>query len=294
MKVTPVEFQERLKWSLSQKIDHSLGVIDEFYSHFNGSVYCSFSGGKDSTVLLFLCRMLHIEIPAVFLNTTNEFPEVYKFVKSTPNLTWINPKMNLRGVIEKHGFPLISKEQSQYVREAKSTHSDKLRSLRINGSPDKKFGKISKKWLHLVGSDFDISERCCNELKKKPAKLFEKESGLRPIIGTLASESQLRKQKYYNTGCNIFSGKRTASYPLSIWTTENIWDFIHQNNIPYCDVYDHGETQTGCMVCGFGCHRDNRFDRLEKNYPIVFNNCMNYTNNGVTYSDAIKFALKHD
>ena len=44
--------RERQAWTLTQKIDHSLGVIDQFASHFDGKVYVSFSGGKDSEAML--------------------------------------------------------------------------------------------------------------------------------------------------------------------------------------------------------------------------------------------------
>ena len=40
--------RERQQWTLAQKIDHSIGVIDQFASHFDGQVYVSFSGGNDS------------------------------------------------------------------------------------------------------------------------------------------------------------------------------------------------------------------------------------------------------
>ena len=52
------ELRERQSWTLRQKIDHSLGVIDQFVSRLNGQVYVGFSGGKDSTVLLDLCRIV--------------------------------------------------------------------------------------------------------------------------------------------------------------------------------------------------------------------------------------------
>lgn len=79
---------------------------------------------------------------------------------------------------------------------------------------------------------------------------------------------------------------------MSIWTDKDIWDFIKQNNIPYCEIYDKGETQTGCMICGFGCHMDNRFERLELNHPKAFEIGMSYKNNGVTYAEAINTVLR--
>jgi len=283
------EYNDRLTWNINQKIDHALGTIENWLNHFDS--YVSFSGGKDSTVLLYLCRMIKKDIPAVFFNTTNEYPDIYKFIKTIPNLIRIEPEINLKKVIEKYGFPLISKEQAQYIREARTTNSEKLLNLRLNGRNGNQ-GKISNKWQYLIKSHFDISEKCCYYLKKKPAIKFEKETGLKPIIGTMASESSLRKQKYLKNGCNSFYTKRQASYPLSIFTTNDIWEIIRKYKLSYCEIYDKGEKQTGCMVCGFGCHLDNRFERLKNNYPAIYNSVMNYENNGIKYKDAIKYLTK--
>ena len=54
---------------LHQKVDHTLGVIDQFISRMNGKVYLAFSGGKDSTVLMHLCEMLKPDILCSFVNT---------------------------------------------------------------------------------------------------------------------------------------------------------------------------------------------------------------------------------
>ena len=82
-------------------------------------VYISFSGGKDSTVLLDIVREMYPNIPAVFVDTGLEYPEIRNFVKTFDNVTWLKPKKNFKQVIENYGYPLISKEVSECVEGAK-------------------------------------------------------------------------------------------------------------------------------------------------------------------------------
>ena len=82
-------------------------------------VYVSFSGGKDSTVLLHIVRSLYPDVPTVFCDTGLEYPEIRDFVKTFDNVVWLKPKMTFRKVIEKYGYPFISKEVSECVEGAK-------------------------------------------------------------------------------------------------------------------------------------------------------------------------------
>lgn len=80
--------------SLEDKIQISFARIVEWYEHWDGKVYVSFSGGKDSTVLLDLVRSIYPEVPAVFFDTGLEFPELREFVLNTPNVRILKPKMS--------------------------------------------------------------------------------------------------------------------------------------------------------------------------------------------------------
>lgn len=81
---------ERLKelqaLPLDRKIQISQARIIEWYQRWNGKVVVSFSGCKDSTVLLHLVRTIYPDVPAVFSNTGLEYGEIQRFVRSFPNV----------------------------------------------------------------------------------------------------------------------------------------------------------------------------------------------------------------
>lgn len=79
--MTAQELAERQAWPLKQKIDHALFTIETFLSRTEGKAYVAFSGGKDSTVLLDLVRIIDPQVPAVFVNTGNEYPDIIRFVR---------------------------------------------------------------------------------------------------------------------------------------------------------------------------------------------------------------------
>jgi 3'-phosphoadenosine 5'-phosphosulfate sulfotransferase (PAPS reductase)/FAD synthetase len=200
--MTCEDLKQRQGWTLEQKIDHAAGVVSSFMDRVKGNLYVSVSGGKDSGVMLdIIRRFVDKNVPAVFCNTGNEYPEVVKFVRQTENLTVIRPDMRIAQIIEKYGFPLVSKEQSRYINQAKHTKSEKLLNIRLHGG-EKGIGKISEKWKFLINAPFDVSEKCCEYLKKKPFNKFHRETGLFPAIGTMAGESRLRLQKWMRNGCN--------------------------------------------------------------------------------------------
>lgn len=104
---------------LSSKITMTKQRIAAWYEYFDGQVYVSFSGGKDSTVLLHLVRSLYPDVEAVFSDTGLEYPEIREFVKTFDNVTWLKPSMNFRQVITTYGYPVASKEVAEKIHYAK-------------------------------------------------------------------------------------------------------------------------------------------------------------------------------
>lgn len=269
--------QKRQMYPLDLKIKLTEGRIREWYNHFGGKVYVSFSGGKDSTVLLDLVRKIYPDVPAVFIDTGLEYPEIRDFVKTFNNVIWLKPSMSFVQVIKKYGYPVISKENAQKIFEIRNTKSEKLKNKRLYGDANGN-GKLPEKWKYLLNSNFKISHKCCDVLKKSPIKKFENEYNLKPIIGVTANESNLRKANYNKYGCNSFNTKRPISMPLSFWMESDIWNYINTYDLKYSKIYDMEWERTGCMFCMFGVHLEkspNRFQLMAKTHPKQYDYCIN-------------------
>lgn len=263
---------------LETKVLYAQEKIKEWYEYWDGNVYVSFSGGKDSTVLLHLVRQIYPDVPAVFSDTGLEYPEIRDFVKTIDNVVWVKPKKNFKQIIEEYGYPVISKEQSQYIYEYNKTKSEYIKQYRFYGKNNTNTGKISEKWKFLITAPFPISHQCCYWLKKQPTAIFEKKTKLKAFLGILADESNMRKLTYVKYGCNSYETKRQISRPLSIFLENDVWDYINTNKISYAKIYNKGEKRTGCMFCMFGAHLEkepNKFQRMQKIHPQIYSYCMN-------------------
>ena len=280
---------------LDVKILKTQQRIREWVNYFGvDGVYVSFSGGKDSTVLLHIARKLFPEIEAVFVNTGLEYPEIQQFVKSFDNTKILHPKMRFDEVIKKYGYPLISKEVSECVsqgRIALTSNKYPYRLQKLMGTAVDKQGRKSlynkEKYKPLLFTDFNISHMCCNVMKKKPVHEYGKLSHKVPITAQMTDESRLRKQQWLKNGCNGFNMKSPISNPMSFWTEQDVLHYIYDNQIEIAPVYGKvvfengkyfttGCKRTGCIFCMFGahCRDDDRFLRLKETHHVQYNYCM--------------------
>ena len=277
--------RQRQALPLEAKVAFTESRIKAWYLHYYGDVYVSFSGGKDSTVLRHIVKGIFPDVPAVFCDTGLEYPEVRELALRKADVV-IRPKMNFKQVIEKYGYPIPGKEQALFIRQARNTKSEHMRSLRLG----KGRFSVSTRWRNLVYAPFEVSEKCCDVIKKAPFKAYQKETGRARMTAMMAYESSRRERSYMLYGCNNFSEKNPSSAPMAIWTEQDVLRYIVDNGLEYAGCYGEiveggdgklrctREDRTGCMFCMFGIQYDgtpNRFQRMERDYPKQYDYCIN-------------------
>ena len=252
----------------NKKVSRSSGLVNEFVNTLGlDNVYVSTSGGKDSACVSKLCKQQYPQIKHIMFNTRLEYQATINLAKKQgakiiPSTTsWIE-------FCEKEGYPVGSKQVSKRIHDVRSGAISCAITLF-----SKNYG-LSDKWLHFLSRefvDFPISQKCCNEFKKRPSH----KTGLNPILGTRVQESSMRTSAWKKSGCNNYSldYKRGVSHPISLWTDTDVEQYVNDEQVELSEIYtQYQQKRTGCVNCPYGahCNDDSRFDLLKRIEPARY------------------------
>ena len=222
--------------------------------------YLSYSGGKDSHLLYwFIKEYAKIDgIKIIGINTYMEHPEIRKRIYKYCDKVLL-PILTPTEIKEKYGIPCFSKSQDDFIDRYQRGSRRKYLLDRIYGKTF--IGKDGKEHISafninkkareklLSGELHRVSPKCCTFLKKKPASIFEKETGLKAILGVRGSEGIIRKTKY--TTCFTKDKKFTPLWDLTDEMENKIYD---KYKIELPSIYKYIK-RTGCMGCPYGSYK---------------------------------------
>lgn len=289
--------EEQYKYLVSSSLENKIWLTKERLRDqlTNVDSYISFSGGKDSTVLLDIARQIRKDCTAVYIDTPMEYPELREFALSQENVIRLRPKITIKEVFEKYGYPVVSKSQAMAIRKIKTQNlTPKYRNKLLHGDERGTSGKLSDKWHYLLDAPFKISEQCCDVMKKRVFHDWENKNEIwYAITGEMATESTNRKIAYLKFGCNGMERTKPKGTPMAFWTEQDVLEYLVKYNVPYAPVYGEikkdiygkyyttGEKRTGCMFCMFGAHLEkqpNRFQRMAITHPKQYEYFINQLN----------------
>ncbi|WP_048206502.1 phosphoadenosine phosphosulfate reductase family protein [Methanococcoides methylutens] len=200
-------------------------------------VHVSFSGGKDSLVVLdlTLSALKNREVSAFFLNTGIEFPETVDFVHE---------------YCEKRGIELT---------EAKAGNAfwDNVESF---GPPAKDFRwccKVCK--LAPAGS---VIDRCTQD------------GGVCLTIDGKRRHESFSRANIAASEKNPFVPDQLNIFPIRDWRAIEVWLYIHWRGLDYNPLYDRGFERVGCYLCPAELSAE--YERLREIHPDMYKRWNDY------------------
>lgn len=259
-------------------------------------------GGLDSITLTLFLRKIGIDVPAISVSNIEDksIQEIHERL-GIERLKSYKTKIE---VLNEVGFPVISKRIAGKINLLQNP-SDKNTTVRhaiITGECGElgHFAKNSRmklpqKWLklfagmankdygtHYKEAPFQVSNDCCYWLKEKPCDDWAKEHNSYPFLGMMASEGGQREEALIDHGCNYYGKTVMRSAPFAPFLRQDILQLALDLEVPVPEIYGTIEShpsgvlyttaaqRTGCSMCGFGIHmeeRPHRFDRLRERNP---------------------------
>lgn len=224
--------------------DASIERVRKYYAEYKdkaNAVWVSFSGGKDSMVLLDIVQraLPHDAFKVFFTNTHMEFPDTYNYIDRIR--VWCADR-NIDFIVC----------QSDKVPEE---------TWREFGPPATRI-----RW-------------CCSVHKTAPQMLKAREIAGKPdtrtfsFVGVRASESLTRSAYDFLCKSKKHNGEDTLNAILE-WNSAEVWLYLYMHNLPINPAYAKGNKRVGCLLCPGATKRAEYI--TEQCYPAAYHRFYQY------------------
>lgn len=266
-----------------------------------GKNYAVSVGGLDSIVLLLFCRKILGDCRGASVSQLED-TSIQKIHREL-GVEIIKPDMTFVEVLNKYGFPIISKQiagklehlqipkeeadkRTLYYNHALMTgetgpwgHFEYSEGMKLDDDILEKFGgryKEDRPDLDCKVAPFRVSDKCCMVMKELPAAKWQEENDIFPYLGLMQVEGGQRRFSLRKYGCNYVSDTTARSCPFNYFNRQDLLTLALDLKAPVPEIY--GEIvrdsdgklrttkaqRTGCPMCGFGVHLESRPHRYDR------------------------------
>ena len=232
---------------LEQKVQKSIERLKAFQP--DEGYYLAFSGGKDSVVCKALLELGGCKYDATYRVTSVDPPELVRFIKKQhPDVKREVPRYSDTIRDEKlRGKPitmwnLIPKEKYPPTRLSRYC----CRNLKENGG-DGRITVTGVRWAESVNRQKNSGVLGVHSTGEDSEALIETGNFIKHKSGGVILTNDNDDSRRLVESC--YKRHKTNLNPIIDWSDKDVWDFIRAHEIPYCSLYDEGETRLGCIGC---------------------------------------------
>lgn len=219
--------------------------------------WLAFSGGKDSVVVKALADMAGVKYEAHYQNTSVDPPELVQFIKTFDDVQMDSPK-------DKDGkritmWNLIPKKKMPPTRIVRYC----CHALKETGG-DGRLVITGVRWAESVKRRQNQGEvTIMDGTKENLMEMGFDESVLNstPYGGVVLNMDNAESKDIVSM---CYRTRKTTVNPIIDWSNEDVWEFIHKYNVPYCRLYDEGYKRLGCIGCPMSTHAAEELEKYPK------------------------------
>lgn len=177
---------------------------------FHPRMAISAAGGLDGMVLIDMAWRINPEVQVFTLDTGRLPPETYS---------------------------LFERVRERYGIQVEFEFPDRLEVERL----------MKQHGPNLMYRSLDLRLECCEVRKVEPLK--RKLATLDAWVAGLRREQWRTRKSIAKVELDRDHGGIVKINPLADWTLDRVRDYIHQRDVPYHELFDHGYTSIGCAPC---------------------------------------------
>ena len=220
--------------------------------------YLAFSGGKDSVVIKKLADLAGVKYDAHYRVTSVDPPELVQFIKKE------HPDVSKDRPLDKDGkqitmWNLIPRKKMPPTQVMRYCCKDLKEDggngrLTITGV---RWAESSNRRNNQGGVTVYKRNKDVIETLKGSVNFTETPRGGGVVLTNDNEESRKMVEQCYRLSKIVVN-------PIIDWTDEDVWEFIHEYEVPYCKLYDEGFKRLGCVGCPMSSHQAEEFERWPK------------------------------